>query len=100
MVLVYEIWELVSQLGWEGLEYSADDQNGGTNQDAVGVLLTSKWGSVDELSAVLNEAELDGNNGTNNNKEDPVGNEAVEDVPLGSTNLSAVELVEDVHPYE
>lgn len=64
------------------------------------MLLTSESGSVSEFAAVLNDNKLKNHDYTNNYKEDPVGNKTIEDIPLSSTNLSAVEFIEDVHPDE
>lgn len=64
------------------------------------MLLSSQLSGLHGFSTVFNEDNLECHNCSNHDKEHPVGNEAVEHVVLGSTHLSAVELVEDVEPDE
>ncbi len=56
--------------------------------------------SLSEFSTELNQEDLHGNDNGDDKEEYPVGNQSIEDIVLGGTNLAAVEFVEDMHPCE
>lgn len=64
------------------------------------MLLASQWGGLSKFTENFNHQDLNGNNDSHNDKEHPVSNKVIKNVILVSANLSAVELVEDVHPDE
>ncbi len=51
-------------------------------------------------SSILNKDYLKSDHKSNNHKEHPVGDKALENIIVICANLSAIELVEDLHPYE
>lgn len=64
------------------------------------MLLRSQRSSLKRKTSILHKEVLDNNLTNPDSNKEPVGEDVVEDVELLASNLSAVELIEEVKPHE
>ncbi len=64
------------------------------------MLLRSQRSSLKRKTSILHKEVLDNNLANPDSNKEPVGKDVVKDVELFATNLSAVELIEEVKPHE
>lgn len=100
LLFVEELGQWVEEGGWHELAEGSDDQGGGSDGDA-GTPLTSGDGSgLREGWKVGADEDLGRENSGDDSEEVGVVEEALEHVEIALTNLSAVDLVEDLQEDE